>query len=203
MSIDHVWIDSEYPLEGILSMGLKNAGAVLCHPHPLYGGSMSNNVVIAMEQGFRDLGFTVLKFNFRGVGESRGFYAEGEGETKDLLSATRFLESVLDVHPRIILGGYSFGAWICAKVAKLRVEISDLFLVSYPFAFYEIEEVRDFKKRIYLVSGYKDTISPVNLNLLVYQSLPQLEKYLHVIETDHFYVGKEKSITSFIKRAFL
>ncbi|HBE45275.1 MAG TPA: hypothetical protein DDW17_07480, partial [Deltaproteobacteria bacterium] len=80
MSIQRVTIQSDYPLEGILHENNRNAGVVICHPHSLYGGSMFNNVVDALEQGFSAKGFTTLKFNFRGVGKSEGVYDEGKGE---------------------------------------------------------------------------------------------------------------------------
>jgi len=79
MSIKRVLIQSDDRLEGVLREGSGNRGVVICHPHPLYGGSMQNNVVSALEQGFFRAGFSTLKFNFRGVGGSSGEYDEGAG----------------------------------------------------------------------------------------------------------------------------
>ncbi len=202
MSIETVWISSDYILEGLLNLRSRKKGAVLCHPHPLYGGSMDNNVIYSMEKGFSSAGFTTLRFNFRGVGRSEGSYGGGDGEIRDLISALGFLESRLDFCPRVVLAGYSFGAWICAKVAALRREVSDLFLVSYPFAFFDQKEVTNFKKRIYFVCGSKDQISPLDCNMRVYRELPQIEKSIMVVNTDHFYFGLEAEIEDFIERAF-
>ncbi|MCX7857555.1 MAG: dienelactone hydrolase family protein [Deltaproteobacteria bacterium] len=164
---------------------------------------MRNNVVYAIEQGFTSLDFTTLKFNFRGVGESGGCYSEGEGETKDLIAAVKFLESNLEIGSNVVLSGYSFGAWICAKVSRLKENISGLLLVSYPFSVYDSEDIKNFRKPIYFICGTEDEISPLSENLKIYQGLPQIEKSILAIETDHFYYGKEKEITEFIKKHFL
>ncbi|MCS7280529.1 MAG: hypothetical protein NZ583_02720 [Desulfobacterota bacterium] len=202
MSIERVWIESEYPLEGVLTYGSKDLGVIICHPHPLYGGSMRNNVVFALERGFLELNFTTLKFNFRGVEKSGGSYDDGRGEEKDLFSAIEFLESKLNPSAKLVLAGYSFGAWICAKVSIQKDKVSDLLLVSYPFSVYEKEPVMRFKKRIYFLCGSMDEISPVSQNMEVYQSLPQPEKSITILETDHFYIGMEREIVDFVKRAF-
>ncbi len=84
VSTKRVVIEGEERLEGVLREGTGKGGGVICHPHPLYGGSMWNNVVDAVEMGFFRAGFTTLKFNFRGVGGSTGRYDEGAGETRDV-----------------------------------------------------------------------------------------------------------------------
>lgn len=201
MSIEEVWIPSDYPLEGVLSKKSKSSAAIICHPHPLYGGSMENNVVCALEEGFSSVGFTTLKFNFRGVGKSKGFYGGGEGELRDLIYALKFIESIMDEAPRIVLAGYSFGAWICTMAFNFK-NFSDLFLVSYPFAFYEPEKIANFRKKIYFVCGSYDNISPPASNLHIYRMLPQIEKFIKIIKTDHFYLGVEKEIIEFITRVF-
>ena len=95
MSTRTVVIEGPERLEGVLHEGAGIGGAVICHPHPLYGGSMWNGVVDAMEEGFSKAGFTTLRFNFRGVGSSTGRFDEGVGETEDLVAACRFLKGVV------------------------------------------------------------------------------------------------------------
>ena len=92
MSTKRVFIEGGCKLEGILNENSKRGGVVICHPHPLYGGDMHNNVVNAIEEGFADQGFTTLRFNFRGVGASEGSYGEGQGEVEDLVGAVEFLK---------------------------------------------------------------------------------------------------------------
>lgn len=199
MSTKRVTIQGEHALEGILTNNSKRAGVAICHPNPLYGGDMDNNVVHAIEQGFSAKGFTTLKFNFRGVGESKGFHGEGVGEVQDLLAAVRFLRRELDDSASVVLSGYSFGAWICSMAAPKVENLDSLLLVSFPFPYSEYKDLRRYEGRIYLIGGENDDISPVNTLLEVYKEIPAVHKFLKVIPTNHFYWGKEQEITDFIK----
>ena len=178
----------------------KKAGAVICHPHPLYGGSMDNNVVDAIEKGFSAKSFTTLRFNFRGVEMSGGDYDEGEGEVKDAVAALAFLRQHLDKDCNVVLAGYSFGAWVASRAATRFDDAGALFLVAYPFAFYAVDELMRFNRRVYLVGGEYDDISPVDNLKKLYKELSSPEKALKIIPTDHFYRGKEEEIVEFIKK---
>lgn len=199
MSIKRVTIASDYPLEGVLKEKGKKAGVVICHPHPLYGGDMYNNVVEALDEGFSMKGFTTLRFNFRGVRGSGGIYDEGEGEVRDAVAALKFLKNYINEDAYIMLAGYSFGAWIASKAATKVDNISGLFIVAYPFSSYKADLLKSFKGKIYLVGGTIDDISPMNDLLEFYKNLPIIYKYLKIIPTDHFYGGKEQEIVDFIK----
>lgn len=202
MSTKRVAIESDYTLEGILNEKDSNKGVIICHPHPLYGGSMHNNVVDAIEEGFSEKGFTTLKFNFRGVGASGGFYDDGEGEVKDVLSAKGFLEKILGEDSYIVLAGYSFGAWICSRAAIKTKNVKSLFIVAYPLSFYDSSPLRQFNGKMHFIAGTFDDIAPVDPLLMVYKELPIIEKYLKIIATDHFFGGKEDEIIDFIKDNF-
>src|SRR5487761_1254167 len=92
----------ELKLEGLLALPDESKparAAVVCHPHPLYGGSMYNNVVDAVLEGLWEQGFATLRFNFRGVGASEGDHDNGRGETDDAIAAMRFLIGQADVCP--------------------------------------------------------------------------------------------------------
>jgi uncharacterized protein len=199
MSIKRVTIPSDYNLEGMLRSGSPDTGVVICHPHPLYGGSMFNNVVDAMEEGFSSKGFTTLRFNFRGVGASGGTYGEGDGEVDDLAAALRFLKGELSEDARTILAGYSFGAWICSRAASRIGNVDCLFLVAYPFAFYGTEELKSYSGKLYFVGGTHDEIGPADDLTKFYRSLPLVHKFLKIVPTDHFYGGKEGEIVEFIR----
>jgi len=199
MSTKRVFIEGGCKLEGILNENSSRGGVVICHPHPLYGGDMHNNVVDAIEEGFAGQDFTTLRFNFRGVGGSQGSYGEGKGEAEDLISAVDFLKSRIDSDAVIMLAGYSFGAWICSMAAPIMERLDGLFLVSYPFAFYDSNSLRDYEGRIFLVGGKLDDIGPVAQLMDVYKAMPSIEKSLKIIHTDHFYWGKDEEITGFIK----
>ena len=199
MSTKRVTITSNHGLEAILKTGTARGGAVICHPHPLYGGDMYNNVVNAMEDGFSSKGLTTLRFNFRGVGSSGGVYDEGEGETDDLVAAFRFLKGEIGEDAFMILAGYSFGAYICGKAASRVSGIDALFLVAYPFSVYSAEGLKPFPGAIYFVGGARDEIGPVDALLAFYKDLPIIDKHIKIIPTDHFYAGKEGEIAGFIE----
>lgn len=91
--------------------------AVICHPHPLHGGSMDNKVVTTLYRDWRDHGLAVLRFNFRGVGASAGRHAHGEGEGDDLRAVLDWLVTAQGAS-RLLLGGFSFGAWVAAAAAE-------------------------------------------------------------------------------------
>jgi uncharacterized protein len=202
MSIKRVLIESDHSLEGIVRENKGNQGVVICHPHPLYGGSMENNVVAAMEEGFARIDFTTLRFNFRGVGGSAGDYDDGQGEVRDALAAGEFLKKRPGGPSVVVLAGYSFGAWIAAKAAVQDPSVRALFLVSYPFAFYPEEPILQYTGPQYFVGGSHDDIGPVDRLLEVYKHLPILQKNIKIIPTDHFYGGKEQEITDYITQSF-
>src|SRR5579884_3350027 len=79
--------------------------AIVCHPHPLYGGTMHNRVVFHAAKAFGELGWPVLRFNFRGVGASTGSFGNGIGEQEDARAAVDFLE-----RDRVVMAGFSFGS---------------------------------------------------------------------------------------------
>jgi len=231
VSTKRVGIEGEERLEGVLREGAGKGAAVICHPHPLYGGSMWNNVVDALEIGFSQTGFTTLKFNFRGVGGSTGRYDGGAGEMRDVAAACLFLKEHTGGDERLVLAGYSFGAWVCARAASgviywgsappqrakpvepprsvrfARFTNRDvgrgigLCLVAYPFSVYPAEELRAFRGKVCFIAGSFDEIAPVSALLALYRELPA-EKFLKIIPCDHMFAGKEQEITAFIAETF-
>ena len=90
--------------------------AVICHPHPVYGGSMTNKVVHMLAKSFNELGVPAIRFNYRGVGASAGVYDDGRGETLDALAVVRWAQERWS-QPKFWLGGFSFGGAIAMRVA--------------------------------------------------------------------------------------
>ncbi len=123
-------------LEGILERPDNHGdlpAAVICHPHPLYGGNMHNNVVRALRKALLEKGVMCLRFNFRGTGRSWGTHGEGIDEIQDVLAALDFIESQERVDPkRIILAGYSFGCWVGLHAAYRDTRPSMLIGISPP-----------------------------------------------------------------------
>ena len=88
-------------IEGRLTKASADRAVVLCHPHPLYGGSMLTPVIMTAEQAFQEAGYTTLAFNFRGVGGSEGTYGEGPAEVADVIGALDHLEEALGARPKL------------------------------------------------------------------------------------------------------
>ncbi|HEY0786166.1 MAG TPA: alpha/beta fold hydrolase [Acidobacteriaceae bacterium] len=102
-------------LEGLYAPGSIAAShaAVLCHPHPLFGGTMHNKVVYHAAKVFEELGLPVLRFNFRGAGASEGAHDRGEGEREDLQAALAWLQRETGLP--VVVTGFSFGAWVALR----------------------------------------------------------------------------------------
>ena len=101
---------------------------VVCHPHPQHGGTMHNKVVHTLARAGHELGLASLRFNYRGVGQSEGEYAEGIGETEDLLAILDWLDDNFHATP-IWLAGFSFGAYV-AMGASIQRDIKQLITVA-------------------------------------------------------------------------
>ncbi len=106
--------------------------ALMLHPHPAYGGTMNNRVVVGLYQTFVRKGFSTLRFNFRGVGKSQGAYDKGEGELADAAAALDWLQSVNSSASAAWIAGFSYGAWIGMQLLMRRPEIHRFVMVAPP-----------------------------------------------------------------------
>jgi uncharacterized protein len=107
--------------------------AILLHPHPTFGGTMNNPIVHTLYQMFQSRGFSVLRFNFRGVGRSQGVFENGAGELSDAASALDWLQSFNREAKICWIAGVSFGAWISMQLLMRRPEISGFISVAFPW----------------------------------------------------------------------
>ncbi len=131
---DVIFTGPEGRLEGRYQHGsTPNAPIALClHPHPLYGGTMNNKVVYTLYQTFAKKGFSVLRFNFRGVGRSQGGYDQGQGELSDAASALDWLQNINPNAQSCWVAGFSFGAWIGMQLLMRRPEIAGFISIAPP-----------------------------------------------------------------------
>lgn len=111
--------------------------ALILHPHPEYGGTMSNRVVSTLYQSFVKRGFSTLRFNFRGVGKSQGSFDRGEGELADAAAALDWLQQLNPTASAAWIGGFSFGAWIGMQLLMRRPEIHRFVMVAPPANMYD------------------------------------------------------------------
>ncbi len=136
--------------------------ALVCHPHPRYGGTMHNKVAHRVAATLHGLGAAVLRFNFRGVGTSAGAYDRGEGELEDARAALTFLTSR---HPeaRRWAAGFSFGAWVAARLAASEPGVERMILVAPPVGTSSFEALRGSPVPKHVFQGTADTVCPVAL----------------------------------------
>jgi alpha/beta superfamily hydrolase len=133
--------------------------ALVCHPHPLYGGTLHNKVVHRTAAVLHTLGAAVLRFNFRGTGKSEGRHDQGRGELEDARAALRFL---VERHPRarLWLAGFSFGSWIASRLAAAEPGIERLILVAPPVTTSSFEVLETLRIPKLVLQGTADDICP-------------------------------------------
>ena len=159
--------------------------AVICHPHPLGGGTLHNKVVFRAARGLENANIATLRFNFRGVGASSGKHDEGEGEQDDVMAA---IEWAKKKHPgkKLIVGGFSFGAWVASRVACEMPEVDAMFLIGAPVNKYDFGHLRSCEKPILFLHGTQDEHGDVEKLEKLAQQVRNAETVI-VTGADHFF----------------
>ncbi len=134
--------------------------ALILHPHPQFGGTMNNKVVYNLHYLFHGLGFSVLRFNFRGVGRSQGEYDQGVGELSDAAAALDYLQAMNQNARHCWIAGFSFGAWIGMQLLMRRPDITGFVSVSPPANMYDFSFLAPCPASGLIVSGGSDRIAP-------------------------------------------
>ena len=192
------FLSGELVLEGILAIP-KGAGPVpgviVCHPHPLYGGSMDNNVVNSISETLTQASLVSFKFNFRGVGGSQGEFSRGMGEQEDVEAAISFISTVKEVDSeRIGIAGYSAGASFGLPVGLDADRIRALAAVSPPLSMFDFGFLKGCPKPKLLISGSRDDLIPTDDFLKFCQELPEPEECGITEGADHFWWGYESHL---------
>ncbi len=175
--------------------------AVLCHPHPVYGGTMDNRVIFRSGKAVMEAGFAALRFNFRGVGASTGSFDEGDGERDDVVSVIGWLERKYPAIP-LALAGFSFGAWVGLQAGCADSRIRAVAGLGLPLNFYTFDFLIDNPKpAIYLV-GTNDEFCPRERMERFARRLPPTSR-VHLIEgADHFFTDQLDQVQSLIQDFF-
>lgn len=134
--------------------------ALILHPHPQFGGTMNNQVVYNLYYTFVQRGFSVLRFNFRGVGRSQGFWDGGPGELADAASALDWLQMVKPDAKYCWIAGVSFGTWIAMQLLMRRPEIDGFICVAPPSNLYDFSFLAPCPSSGLMVNGDKDRVVP-------------------------------------------
>jgi alpha/beta superfamily hydrolase len=134
--------------------------AIVLHPHPEHGGTMNNKLTYHMFQGFVQRGFSVLRFNFRGVGRSQGVYDKGEGELSDAASALDWMQDINPNAPYVWVAGFSFGAWIGMQLLMRRPEVRGFISVAPPANMYDFTFLAPCPTSGLILQGGRDEVVP-------------------------------------------
>lgn len=162
--------------------------ALVCHPHPAFGGTMHSKVVFQAAKAAVQLGLPTLRFNFRGVGQSEGEFADGIGEQNDARAALEYLETRFPETPICVMG-FSFGAWVGMAVGGADPRTVALVGLGVPAGIMDFKFLLDDLKSKLIVQGTRDMYGPRAEVEALFQSLPDPKK-LHWVEgADHFFAG--------------
>jgi len=193
-------------LEGILKP--EEAGvipiysALVCHPHPLYGGTMHNKVVFKVAQTLQSLNMPALRFNFRGVGHSTGTYDEGRGEMDDVRYALEFLSRRYPGLP-VVLGGFSFGAYVGLRVAAVDDRVQAMIGLGVPARMLNGDVLEGSQKPKLIIQGTNDELAPYDQTAQWFEQVPAPKSMVAVRGADHFFQGRldevQAIITNFVR----
>jgi alpha/beta superfamily hydrolase len=199
---------SKLTLEGVWHLpegGEPFPAVIVCHPHPLYGGNMSSNIIFNICQALAESSIAALRFNFRGVGKSQGDFGGGTTEREDVKAALDFVLATENIdHERIGLAGYSFGGGVAAAVAVREERVKGLALVS-PAFMYGGESLTEYKKPKFIIIGEDDDmIAPEGVGEAV-EKMPEPKRLEIIAGADHFWAGFEERVAErvtgfFVKR---
>jgi alpha/beta superfamily hydrolase len=177
-------------------------GVVVCHPHPLYGGEMNNNVVVPICVALAQASIVSLRFNFRGVGASQGKFADGIGEREDVTAAISYLSTLEAVDKeRIGLCGYSFGGAISLEVAPADERLKALALVSPEISTY-VPLKQYTKPKLIVCGGADQFVSIISLQRLA-EELPPPNDFELISGADHFWAGYEDKVAARVAAFFV
>jgi alpha/beta superfamily hydrolase len=163
-------------------------GAMVCHPHPLFGGTMENKVVTSIARALRDRGSPTLRFNFRGVGQSAGKFDGGEGETADAAAAAGWCEQRWPGRP-LVVAGFSFGAYVAWRLARERT-LDRLILVAPPVQRFDFSGERSPACPWLVVQGDDDEVVDNQSVMAWVEQFDPQPKVIRMSGVGHFFHGR-------------
>lgn len=181
-------------LEALLNAGAERTthAALVCHPHPLFGGTLHNKVVFRAMKALNGFGFPVLRFNFRGAGLSAGSHDQGRGEVEDVRAALDWLDR--EFHRPIVFAGFSFGAWVGLRAACPDARVAALISLGTPVNVEGQAYAYDFlgacaKPKLF-VSGTRDEFGPSGEVERIVAAAAEPKRLVRIPGADHFFEGQ-------------
>jgi alpha/beta superfamily hydrolase len=191
-------------LEALLNAGSPTAthAALVCHPHPLFGGTLHNKVVFHAMKALNSFGFPVLRFNFRGTGLSEGEHAHGVGEVEDVRAALDWIEK--EFNRPTIFTGFSFGVAVGVRAAYSDDRVTALIALGLPAVpvedrIYDFEFLRQSTKPKLFVSGSRDQFGPPGKLEALVDTFAEPKKLVRIEAGDHFFEGRLREMRDAIE----
>jgi alpha/beta superfamily hydrolase len=190
-------------LEALLNTGSPNTthAVLLCHPHPLGGGTLHNKVVYHAMKAFQSFGLPVLRFNFRGTGLSEGRHDHGRGEQDDVRAALDWLDQNLRLP--ILFAGFSFGSYVglnaCCGDARVKASVALGLPVHAEGRDYNYDFLRTCAMPKLFISGTRDQFGPQDQVAAAVAAAQQPAQMVWVEGADHFFTGKLEEVQSAIR----
>jgi alpha/beta superfamily hydrolase len=173
-------------------VGAPRAGAVLCHPHPQYGGDMDNSVVVTVARALVSAGAATLRFNFGGVGRSQGEWSGGAEEVGDARVAFDALAARLAPEVPLVLIGYSFGAWAALRAAAQGCPARQIIAIGPPLDFLDWSFLAALATPVEVVVGEHDQFC----DRARLAGIPQRIRVRTIPGADHFFAGRETAVAA-------
>jgi alpha/beta superfamily hydrolase len=160
--------------------------AVVCHPHPLHGGTLHNKVVHRIASVLHEIGVAVLRFNFRGVEGSAGVHDRGVGELEDARAALRWMEAR---HPgtRLWVAGFSFGSWVAARLAASEPNVEQVILVAPPVGTSDFSSMRSSATPKLVFQGTQDDLCPLAILEAEFPAWAEPKALIRIEGASHFF----------------
>ena len=171
--------------------------AVVCHPHPLGGGTLHNKVVFRAARGLEAANVATLRFNFRGVGASGGRHEEGEGELDDVNAAIEWAKRKLP-GKKLIVGGFSFGGWVASRAACERPDVDAVFLIGTPVNKYDFGYLHHCEKPMLFIHGTQDEHGDVAKFEKLVAPVRNAESVI-ITGADHFFTKQLEALEETIR----
>ena len=174
--------------------------AVVCHPHPQFGGTLHNKVVHRVASTLHELGASVLRFNFRGVGKSAGAYDQGVGELEDARAALHWMRA-RHAGSRATLAGFSFGSWVAARLAASEPAIEHLILVAPPTATSDFSALATCPVPKWVIQGTRDDLAPLAAVEQAFPGWAEPKTLIRVEGATHFFDRQLAALAEAVRAA--
>ncbi len=176
---------------------VSKPSVLLCHPHPLHGGTMHTKLIYWLGKLFHDQGYATLKFNFRGVGLSEGEWDDGKGEADDVFAAMQWLKQRQSSIKSIWVAAFSFGCYAGLKAMHREADVKQFFAVAPAVNLYDFSFLKKDQRPIYVTQGTADEIVPYQAVKEWCQTMPTAQ-LTTIPNAGHFFAQQKKEMETVI-----